>query len=863
MREATGKMLTVCYNVTAGNETENAACRDEDVERHEDPIKFLLFPMSALFVSVLTQMICSKFQINVPVTVVLFIYGLLLGLIADQTPNFALGEATMSWTNANPHLYFYTVLPLLVFNDSLHLPMHTFFKIFNSATLLATVGVAIGTITIAVLSYYALPVPEALKLTFYEAMTLGAITSATDPVAALAVLKSSGASVRLSTLVAGESLMNDGTALVLFRIFWGLAEGCHEYSVQKGIAVCMKLSLGGVLCGTIVGLVTYTLIAICQFCPLESVHIANAQVILSLICAYSAFAFAESYFEVSGIISTLSAGVVINFLWRRLSTYNIHSTLWEFLEWAGNTILFTLAGAVIATVDVYAHEKGLSPLSRHSDDGTKMTTEAKALLDEAGTGMLTLSGILVMLYAMFARALTLALLWPLLRRTSPWLDAKDGLTLWWSGLRGAVGLLIAIIVVHTPTVEAAKAARQMCIFIYVATLTIGTMAIMAPTIGWLLHKLRKLDKTIDAKQQLDFVRAVLLYRSFLAEPSFKQRARFSNIDNKLLKRLIDTRSRALLRPLSVAMEAIIHVASEKLKLSTSSAPRSLSSARLTAGEPSIKNNEWELSSGSQVEQAHDLMLVWMRRIFLQMLAVRINVHLDLISTADNFTPIAKLDQVVNEELDETDSPLNLWSRLAPHMKWHRRFVNCEKLIKRTAWRQQKDAEEPHLFKAEINTMVTLICVMEEAWDELHEAVATEITHGEEECGQNTEPSENTRGSITSFNRTKSLLQVPVEKLRKEVDAQLTHAHQTLQHVPAEQLRAATTMKLAQMILNNRRKLLEEMNSSGLWPESEQVSEHHHIAHQLSKATDLGIIPKPRELQPSTDDRRLQTIGQEI
>jgi len=136
-------MLTVCYNVTAGNETENAACRDEDVERHEDPIKFLLFPMSALFVSVLTQMICSKFQINVPVTVVLFIYGLLLGLIADQTPNFALGEATMSWTNANPHLYFYTVLPLLVFNDSLHLPMHTFFKIFNSATLLATVGVAI------------------------------------------------------------------------------------------------------------------------------------------------------------------------------------------------------------------------------------------------------------------------------------------------------------------------------------------------------------------------------------------------------------------------------------------------------------------------------------------------------------------------------------------------------------------------------------------------------------------------------------------------------------------------------------------------------------------------------------------------
>ena len=90
---------------------------------------------------------------------------------------------------------------------------------------------ALGAIIIALLSYYALPLPTKLQFTFYEAMTLGAITSATDPVAALAVLKQSGASVRLSTLVAGESLMNDGTALVVFKIFWALAEGCE---VRRG-----------------------------------------------------------------------------------------------------------------------------------------------------------------------------------------------------------------------------------------------------------------------------------------------------------------------------------------------------------------------------------------------------------------------------------------------------------------------------------------------------------------------------------------------------------------------------------------------------------------------------------------------------
>ena len=133
--------------------------------------------------------------------------------------------------------------------------------------------------------------------------------------------------------------MNDGTALVLFKIFWALAEGCQEYSIGKGIGVGFKLSLGGVLCGIIIGLVTYMLVALCQLCPLESAHTANAQVILSLICsscrhpltilassshhpviilspglssssplvaqvilslicAYSAFSVAESYFEV-------------------------------------------------------------------------------------------------------------------------------------------------------------------------------------------------------------------------------------------------------------------------------------------------------------------------------------------------------------------------------------------------------------------------------------------------------------------------------------------------------------------------------------------------------------------------------------
>ena len=69
-------------------------------------------------------------------------------------------------------------------------------------------------------------------------------------------------------------------------------------STLSGLAVGMRLSFGGVLCGMIFGFITYILISSVQQLQLERAHTANAQVILSLVCAFSAFSFAESYFEV-------------------------------------------------------------------------------------------------------------------------------------------------------------------------------------------------------------------------------------------------------------------------------------------------------------------------------------------------------------------------------------------------------------------------------------------------------------------------------------------------------------------------------------------------------------------------------------
>lgn len=89
-------------------------------------------------------------------------------------------------------------------------------------------------------------------LSWYEACALGCVLSATDPVAVVALLKDLGASVKFNTLVEGESLMNDGAAMVFFMLFMSLVKG-EDASVVGVLSNFIRVSLGGPLLGLIIG----------------------------------------------------------------------------------------------------------------------------------------------------------------------------------------------------------------------------------------------------------------------------------------------------------------------------------------------------------------------------------------------------------------------------------------------------------------------------------------------------------------------------------------------------------------------------------------------------------------------------------
>ena len=112
------------------------------------------------------------------------------------------------WGNINADIFLFVFLPPLVFGEAMNLNWHHVLGGFWQAVLLAGPGVLIGCVLIGVFAKYL------LNWNWNLAMTFGAILSATDPVAVVALLKSAGASPKLTILIVGESLLNDGSAMV-------------------------------------------------------------------------------------------------------------------------------------------------------------------------------------------------------------------------------------------------------------------------------------------------------------------------------------------------------------------------------------------------------------------------------------------------------------------------------------------------------------------------------------------------------------------------------------------------------------------------------------------------------------------------
>lgn len=324
-------------------------------EDHEiPPAHAVLFPSFALTLGVLVYFILSRYLHLFPYTAVMFIIGTVMGIGAEVLDNTDdhINESLRLWIPIDSEVLLLVFLPGLIFKDAFGLNVHLFKIALPQCLIFAFPMVLAGTTLTALVAFYIFP----YNWSFNLAMTFGSILSATDPVAVAALLEEVGAPPRLKVHIGGEALLNDGAAIVFFGIFadryfheLGIVGFGEDIDLATGVATFFQKSLGGVAIGIFFGLGLLVLLYIFdrRFNREENV----VQVTATLAIAYIGYYVAEPVWQTSGVIATLSCGVLVKLFGRAMvNDTKLLDDFWTLVEHLLNTVLFTLGGVVWGAV---------------------------------------------------------------------------------------------------------------------------------------------------------------------------------------------------------------------------------------------------------------------------------------------------------------------------------------------------------------------------------------------------------------------------------------------------------------------------------------------------------------------------------
>jgi sodium/hydrogen exchanger 10/11 len=345
----------------------------------------------------------------IPYTVILSIIGVIMAAICDQ-PTDDFQEAVIRFSNIDAHLILYVFLPPLLFESAFNMDVNIFFKVFKQVLLLAGPGLMVATFITGYLSWLVF----GGQWRFVDALLFGAISSATDPVAVVALLNDLGAPKQLGHMIEGESLLNDGTAIVLYSVIIEVVQDSRYLEAQgpHGIIwVFIKMAVGGVLLGLVLSSIAIAWIRRVFNDPMTEISI-------TLAFTYLTFFIAEHICGFSGVMAVVAFGLHLNKNRLAISPEVGHflHEFWTMIGHLANTVIFVLIGLIL------------------------FLQNSEALSSPVKWGNLMLIYVIVT----FSRVVCFALFYPLLKKMGYGFTWQEGVVAVWGGLRGAVGLALAL-----------------------------------------------------------------------------------------------------------------------------------------------------------------------------------------------------------------------------------------------------------------------------------------------------------------------------------------------------------------------------------------------------------------------------------
>ncbi len=423
-------------------------------------------------------------RLKVPHTVFLVLVGVGLAILST-TPNLHfLGELKLT-----PELLFFFFLPTLIFESAYNINIRHLTQDALIISILAVVSLLVSTFAIAfgldfVFGLIDFEVPFMLSLVF------GAIISATDPVAVLALFKEYGAPRRLSLIFEGESIFNDGTGVALFLVILAIAKsGVYTSAdVLHGTLSFIGMVVGGALFGLLFGGFFAKLIGYTRGNEFASIT-------LTMVLAHTTFICSElwnHYVSFGGthiLLSSIIATAVASLLMGNYGKYKLPQHAHEFVEKYWSQFAFLANSLIFIMIGMLAVE---------------LPTSARELILPIG---------LTILVVAVARALSI---YPIVsvfnifahkekQVPTPWQHV-----LAWGSLRGALAVTMVLMIPDTltfPGWDYAYTAKELILTLTV-TCVFATLFIKATTIGTLMHHLKL--STFTRLEEINY-REMLIY----------------------------------------------------------------------------------------------------------------------------------------------------------------------------------------------------------------------------------------------------------------------------------------------------------------------------------------------------------------
>jgi CPA1 family monovalent cation:H+ antiporter len=302
------------------------------------------------------------------------------------------------------------ILSFLLFAGAMHINIEELQKQRKAVFVFAIFGTLISTFLVGTLTYYAAHLLS-LDIPYIYSLLFGALISPTDPIAVLSILKNYSVRKDLQMNIEGESLFNDGVGMVLFVVILQIInQGYQNIHIDEVIFLFFREVLGGICFGLLIGFLGFQILK-----RTEANANANAHVMLTIVMAAGGYALAENI-HVSPALAMVAAGLYLGkkIYSKEYSKSNLMQlvTFWDVLDEILNGVLFVLLGFFITIINLDVVHIPFA--------------------------IITIAVVLI------SRYISVLIPFQLIKHSNKKVNRKTILMLTWGGLRGALGIALAL-----------------------------------------------------------------------------------------------------------------------------------------------------------------------------------------------------------------------------------------------------------------------------------------------------------------------------------------------------------------------------------------------------------------------------------